>query len=117
LDVLQALIAPETRAIAVVKLNNPTVSCLNQQEFTELEAVCRRHNLVLIVEEVFSDFNATTMSTKFILNLIDFSVRYDNKRIENLNKQDFFNYYKKRKAYERLFDYSGQSFSGTFFYP
>jgi hypothetical protein len=58
IDVLEALVAPCTRAIVVVSPNNPTGSYLKQQELRELDRICRRHDLALIVDEVFSDFQA-----------------------------------------------------------
>lgn len=57
LDVLQAIITPKSKAIVVVNPNNPTGSYLKRQELAELDAVCRRHDLALIVDEVFSDFD------------------------------------------------------------
>jgi alanine-synthesizing transaminase len=59
MDVLQALINPKTKAIVIVNPNNPTGSYVNQQELAELDAACREHDMALIVDEVFSDFNAT----------------------------------------------------------
>ncbi|MEW6670299.1 MAG: pyridoxal phosphate-dependent aminotransferase [Thermodesulfobacteriota bacterium] len=58
LEVLQALITPCTRAVVAVSPNNPTGSYLKQRELQELDTVCRRHDLALIVDEVFSDFQA-----------------------------------------------------------
>ena len=61
MDVLQALINPKTKAIVIVNPNNPTGSYVNQQELAELDAACREHDIALIVDEVFSDFNATDL--------------------------------------------------------
>ena len=58
LDVLQALITPNTKAIVVVNPNNPTGSYVKQQELAALNAICSRHKLALIVDEVFSDFDS-----------------------------------------------------------
>jgi alanine-synthesizing transaminase len=58
MDVLRALINPKTKAIILVNPNNPTGSYVNRQEFAELDTVCREYDLALIVDEVFSDFNA-----------------------------------------------------------
>jgi len=58
IEVLQALITPCTRAVIVVNPNNPTGSYLKQQELQELDAICRKNDLALIVDEVFSDFGA-----------------------------------------------------------
>ena len=49
-------ITARTRAIAVVHPNNPTGHFVPEAERTELEALCVRHNLALIVDEVFLDF-------------------------------------------------------------
>jgi hypothetical protein len=59
LDVLEALITPKTRAIAVVSPNNPTGSYLKPKELATLDAICAHHDLALIVDEVFSDFAAS----------------------------------------------------------
>ena len=56
MDVLPALITPNTKAIVLVNPNNPTGSYVKQQELAALDAVCHRHDLALIVDEVFSDF-------------------------------------------------------------
>jgi len=56
LDVLQALITPNCRAIVVVNPNNPTGNYLKQQELAALDQICRRNRLALIVDEVFSDY-------------------------------------------------------------
>jgi len=58
LEVLSALITTRTRAIVVVSPNNPTGSYLKAQELQELDGICRKHDLALIVDEVFSDFQA-----------------------------------------------------------
>jgi alanine-synthesizing transaminase len=58
MDVLQALINQKTKAIILVNPNNPTGSYVSRQELAELETVCRKFDLALIVDEVFSDFNA-----------------------------------------------------------
>ena len=58
LEILSALITPRTRAIVVVSPNNPTGSYLKEHELRELDGICRKHDLALIVDEVFSDFQA-----------------------------------------------------------
>ena len=45
-----------TRAIVVVHPNNPTGSYVSGTERSELNKVCREHNLSLIVDEVFLDY-------------------------------------------------------------
>jgi alanine-synthesizing transaminase len=59
MDVLQALINPKTKAIVLVNPNNPTGSYVSRQELAELDNVCRKYDLALIVDEVFSDFKTT----------------------------------------------------------
>ena len=53
---LEERITSRTRAIAVVHPNNPTGHFVREAERVELEAVCVRHDLALIVDEVFLDF-------------------------------------------------------------
>jgi aspartate/methionine/tyrosine aminotransferase len=56
LDVLQALITSQTRAIVLIDPNNPTGSYVKPMEWKAIDAVCRRHDLALIVDEVFCDY-------------------------------------------------------------
>jgi len=56
LEILQALITPCTRAVVVVNPNNPTGSFLKEPELKALDGICRKNDLALIVDEVFSDF-------------------------------------------------------------
>jgi len=58
LEVIEALITPRTRAIVLVNPNNPTGSYIKDRELSVLGTICRRHDLALIVDEVFSDFAA-----------------------------------------------------------
>ena len=58
LDVLQALITPQTRAIVLIDPTNPTGSYVKQSEWSALDAMCHRHDLALIVDEVFYDYGA-----------------------------------------------------------
>jgi len=62
MDVLTALINPKTKGIVLVNPNNPTGAYVKQQELVALDAVCRENDLALIVDEVFSDFNAAETS-------------------------------------------------------
>ncbi len=55
-DALGRSITPRTRAIAVVHPNNPTGHAVSREERALLEAVCREHDLALIVDEVFLDY-------------------------------------------------------------
>jgi aspartate/methionine/tyrosine aminotransferase len=55
-DRLEAAIGPRTRAILVVHPNNPTGHWTGLSERERLEALCARHGLALIVDEVFLDY-------------------------------------------------------------
>lgn len=44
-----------TRAVVVVHPNNPTGSYVKPNELRELNALCRKHSLVLVADEVFLD--------------------------------------------------------------
>jgi hypothetical protein len=53
---LIAAIDERTRAIILVNPNNPAGSYVKHAELAELNALCQRHNLALIADEVFSDY-------------------------------------------------------------
>jgi aspartate/methionine/tyrosine aminotransferase len=53
---LERRITPRTRAILVVHPNNPTGHWTQASERQRLEELCVRHNLALIVDEVFLDY-------------------------------------------------------------
>jgi aspartate/methionine/tyrosine aminotransferase len=53
---LERKIGPRTRAVIVVHPNNPTGHATSRAEREELEAICVRHDLALIVDEVFLDY-------------------------------------------------------------
>jgi len=53
---LERNITPRTRAILVVHPNNPTGHWTGTGERERLEAICVRHSLTLIVDEVFLDY-------------------------------------------------------------
>jgi len=55
-DALGRKITPRTRAIVVVNPNNPTGSYLKKSELSELTSLCRRHDLAILSDEVFSDY-------------------------------------------------------------
>jgi aspartate/methionine/tyrosine aminotransferase len=50
-------VSPATRAIVLVHPNNPTGHFTQGWEARELAALCREHNLSLIVDEVFLDYS------------------------------------------------------------
>ncbi len=53
---LERRIGPRTRAIVVVHPNNPTGHTTRPKERARIEAICQRHGLALIVDEVFLDY-------------------------------------------------------------
>ena len=53
---LESAITERTRAVLAVNPNNPTGSYLTKSEIDSLLEICRRRNLALIVDEVFSDY-------------------------------------------------------------
>ena len=53
---LERAITPRTRAIIVVHPNNPTGHWTHTAEREQLEELCARHGLALIVDEVFLDY-------------------------------------------------------------
>jgi aspartate/methionine/tyrosine aminotransferase len=56
LDALERAITPRTRAILVVHPNNPTGHWTTPTERHHLQHLCARHNVALIVDEVFLDY-------------------------------------------------------------
>ena len=54
---LKKAISQRTRAVVLVNPNNPTGSYVKAAEREELNRVCREHELALMVDEVFFDFN------------------------------------------------------------
>jgi alanine-synthesizing transaminase len=53
---LEAAITPRTRAVVVVHPNNPTGNFVSAAQRVALEALCVKHRLALIVDEVFLDY-------------------------------------------------------------
>ena len=53
---LERAITPKTRALVVVNPNNPTGSYVKPGDLTRLNEICRKHNLALISDEVFSGY-------------------------------------------------------------
>ncbi|MGZ4787398.1 MAG: pyridoxal phosphate-dependent aminotransferase, partial [Terriglobales bacterium] len=54
---LQGAMTDRSRAVILVNPNNPTGSYLKRGERAELNRICRDHELALVVDEVFFDFN------------------------------------------------------------
>jgi alanine-synthesizing transaminase len=55
-EALARKITPRARAVVVVNPNNPTGSYLKQSELNALTSLCRRHDLAILSDEVFSDY-------------------------------------------------------------
>jgi alanine-synthesizing transaminase len=53
---LRKALGPRTRAIMFVHPNNPTGNFIGAEEADQLQAVCAQHNLALVVDEVFLDY-------------------------------------------------------------
>ncbi|KJS30522.1 MAG: hypothetical protein VR64_14920 [Desulfatitalea sp. BRH_c12] len=71
MDVLEALITPRTRAVVLVNPNNPTGSYVKHHELSILDAICRRHDLALIVDEVFADYAAADAPATRVATALD----------------------------------------------
>ena len=54
---LEQRITSRTRAVCLVHPNNPTGAYVKPEDRTRLDALCRRHQLALVVDEVFLDYN------------------------------------------------------------
>ncbi len=67
---LEKAIHPKTKAIVVVNPNNPTGSFLTQQDLSGITEICQRRRLVLICDEVFSDY-AFEEDPQRVLSLVD----------------------------------------------
>lgn len=57
IDALGAAITDRTKAVAVVNPNNPTGSFVKRRELERLVALCEKHGLAIISDEVFSDYS------------------------------------------------------------
>jgi alanine-synthesizing transaminase len=53
---LRQAIGPRTRAMVVVHPNNPTGHFISHTEAEQIGAICREHELALVVDEVFLDY-------------------------------------------------------------
>jgi aspartate/methionine/tyrosine aminotransferase len=63
-DRLRDTVGTRTVAIAAVSPNNPTGSYLKEGELSFLQELCRQFGLALIVDEVFSDYEAGTAADR-----------------------------------------------------
>ncbi|MGH9752983.1 MAG: pyridoxal phosphate-dependent aminotransferase [Blastocatellia bacterium] len=63
-DSVEKAVAPDTRAIILVSPNNPTGSFIKLREVEQLNAICARHGLALIADEVFGDYGFVDDETR-----------------------------------------------------
>lgn len=56
IESFEALITPKTKAILICNPNNPTGYLYSQKELETLRALCIKHDLFLIVDEVYREF-------------------------------------------------------------
>jgi len=68
---LEAAITSRTRAIVVVNPNNPTGSYLKHEQLDRLRTLCSRHQLALISDEVFSDYELSRMGLRSLTSIGD----------------------------------------------
>ncbi len=59
-DSIEKAMAEDARAIIVVSPNNPTGSFIKLSEAERLNAICAKHRLALMVDEVFGDYGFGT---------------------------------------------------------
>ena len=71
---LRRAITPATRAIMLVHPNNPTGHFTKPWEAEQLAAICRQHDLSLIVDEVFLDYAITAPGQSFASGFDDVPV-------------------------------------------
>lgn len=82
LDTDSFLTAPENaKILLLVSPHNPTGHCVSRIDFLEAVDFCTRNNLVLIIDEVFGDYNFT--------NEVERSWKFLNAN-SNILKDDFF---------------------------
>jgi len=65
---LEKALTPRTRAIILVHPNNPTGSYVSRSEAEQLNALCRRRDLALVVDEVFLDYSLRGRQFSFAFN-------------------------------------------------
>lgn len=68
LHALETAITPKSRAVVLVHPNNPTGSYVSIDERRELNELCHRHRLALIVDEVFLDYSHDRTHSTFAAN-------------------------------------------------
>ena len=71
LGAMESAVSPRTRAVVVVNPNNPTGHFLSKGEWGELTALCARHGLALLVDEVFADYALEPPADRLATALVD----------------------------------------------
>lgn len=71
LGALDSAVSPRTRAVVVVNPNNPTGHFLSRAEWGSLTALCARHGLALLVDEVFADYALEPPADRLATALVD----------------------------------------------
>lgn len=71
LGALETSISERTRAVVVVNPNNPTGHFLSRSEWSELTRLCAKHQVALLVDEVFSDFALEPAADRMPTALLD----------------------------------------------
>jgi alanine-synthesizing transaminase len=61
---LRAAIGPRTRAVLLVHPNNPTGNFVSVSEAKQLNALCEEHQLALVIDEVFLDYQLRAPSAQ-----------------------------------------------------
>lgn len=64
LNQLEASITENTKAIVLVNPNNPTGSYISDEEIAKINEICLKHNLCLICDEVFLDYDLENNTNK-----------------------------------------------------
>jgi aspartate/methionine/tyrosine aminotransferase len=55
-DILKLILGLKPRVLVLVQPNNPTGMILDQEDFKKLERILSENNILLIIDEVFSDY-------------------------------------------------------------
>ncbi len=62
-------IGPKTKAILICNPNNPTGTVYSDEQLEQLRELCLRHDLFLIADEVYREFNYTGVPVRSVLQL------------------------------------------------
>ena len=68
LHALEQAVSNRARGIVVVNPNNPTGNFVRQEELAELNRICSAHELAIICDEVFLDFNLSSAKPFSLVN-------------------------------------------------